>query len=296
MSSNCLFDEPPLVVSPTLATMIGLNEAIVLQQIHYWLHINQKTNQHYRDGRYWTYNSIPQWRESNFPFWSESTVKRIFTSLEKRGILLSAKLYDGHSYDQRKRYSIDYDKLQDVIDEYQKQRIVDLPSGQNDPMDEVNMTRSNGAERPDLTETPTETPSEDSLNVFNGFSLQKTESFSSDVLQKQIIASCHRNEVNDSDMINEVSYIIRYFYFKYYCRFNREHPRLNNKTMDKCVFQLIGGSDNCIVGTLLGEVNRDDYKLMIDKYFETWFADCDYHLPHFVTSNVRELRYYEAVY
>ena len=294
--SSLLFDEPPLVVSPTLATIIGLNEAIVLQQIHYWLQINQKTNNHYRDGRYWTYNSIPQWKENNFPFWSESTVKRTFASLEKKGIVLSAKLYDGHSYDQRKRYSINYDKLQDIIDDFQRSQIVNSPSGQNDPMDEVNMTLSTNSERPDLTETTTETSSEDSLNVFNGFSLQKTKSFSSDILQKQIIGSCHRVGIYSTDMINEVSWIIRYFYFKYYCRFNIEHPRLNNGTMDSCVEQLIGSSDNGIVGDLLSDVDRVDYKQMIDKYFETWFDNCDYHLPHFVASNIRELRYYEAVY
>jgi hypothetical protein len=31
-----LIDSSTLIVLPTLATLIGLNEAIVLQQIHYW--------------------------------------------------------------------------------------------------------------------------------------------------------------------------------------------------------------------------------------------------------------------
>lgn len=35
--NNLLFDEPPIVVSPTLAKMLGdLEEAAILQQIHYW--------------------------------------------------------------------------------------------------------------------------------------------------------------------------------------------------------------------------------------------------------------------
>lgn len=279
--SSLLFDEPPLVVSPTLATIIGLNEAIVLQQIHYWLQINKKTNNHYRDGRYWTYNSIPQWRENNFPFWSESTVKRTFSSLEKKGIVLSAKLYDGHSYDQRKRYSIDYEKLQETINDYEE----NLPSGQNDPMDEVNMIRSN-----------TETSKETSFNVLNGFSSQKTVGFSSSILQKQIIGSCHRNGVDSSDLINEVIYIIRYFYSRYSMYFGTEHPRINNKTMDSVVRNIIDGTENMIVGGLLDAVDRDDYVLMIDKYFDTYFKNCDYNIQHFMTSGIRELRYYEAVY
>lgn len=33
--SKLLLDKLPLQVMPTLATLIGLNEAIVLQQVHY---------------------------------------------------------------------------------------------------------------------------------------------------------------------------------------------------------------------------------------------------------------------
>ena len=40
--SKILFDEQPIVVSRELAKLIGLNEAIVLQQVHYWLEINRK--------------------------------------------------------------------------------------------------------------------------------------------------------------------------------------------------------------------------------------------------------------
>ena len=36
-SHRLLIDEPPLMVLPSLAAVIGLNEAIMLQQIHYWL-------------------------------------------------------------------------------------------------------------------------------------------------------------------------------------------------------------------------------------------------------------------
>ena len=35
--SNLLIDDYPILVLPKLANEIGLNEAIVLQQMHYWL-------------------------------------------------------------------------------------------------------------------------------------------------------------------------------------------------------------------------------------------------------------------
>ena len=35
--SRLLINEPPLIVLPSLAKEIGLNEAIIVQQIQYWL-------------------------------------------------------------------------------------------------------------------------------------------------------------------------------------------------------------------------------------------------------------------
>ncbi|WLF74824.1 hypothetical protein Q3V38_08385 [Limosilactobacillus fermentum] len=46
---SLLIEEPPLQVLPSLAKSIGLNEAIVLQQIHYWI---RKSN-NLKDGHKW---------------------------------------------------------------------------------------------------------------------------------------------------------------------------------------------------------------------------------------------------
>ncbi|MEL1193439.1 replication protein, partial [Staphylococcus epidermidis] len=56
--NNLLIDDYPILVLPKLATEIGLNEAIVLQQMHYWL---KKSNHNY-DGRRWIYNSFSEWQ------------------------------------------------------------------------------------------------------------------------------------------------------------------------------------------------------------------------------------------
>lgn len=50
--NNLLLDEHPLLVMPMLATLIGLNEAIVLQQVHYWLKTKENDQQDYIDGHY----------------------------------------------------------------------------------------------------------------------------------------------------------------------------------------------------------------------------------------------------
>lgn len=84
-----LFDEHPIIANKTLAREIGLNEALILQQINYWIEINKKTGKNFFEGRYWTYNSIKSWRENDFDYMSLDTVKRTFAKLEKQGYLMS---------------------------------------------------------------------------------------------------------------------------------------------------------------------------------------------------------------
>jgi hypothetical protein len=67
IGSHLLLNEYPLIVLPELAVKIGLNESIVLQQIHYWLIQHEKQEIDFHDGRYWVYNSYPEWNKQ-FPF------------------------------------------------------------------------------------------------------------------------------------------------------------------------------------------------------------------------------------
>lgn len=39
----------------------------------------------------------------------------------------------------------------------------------------------------------------------------------------------------------------------------------------------------------------EDYYSMIPKYFETFFPKCNYHIYHFLSGRIRELRYMETV-
>ena len=100
-----LIDEPPLQVLPSLAVDAGLNEAIILQQCHYWL----KMSNNVHDGYKWIYNSYPKWQKQ-FPFWSISTIRRAITNLEKEGYLIVGN-YNKAGFDNTKWYRIDYEKL-----------------------------------------------------------------------------------------------------------------------------------------------------------------------------------------
>lgn len=102
---SMLFNFRPLVVNPELATRIGLNEAIVLQQVNYW--INDKEQGVNFEGRRWVFNSYESWVKQ-FPFWSADTVKRAFTSLVKQGCLDVEQL-NKSQHDRTNYYTINHD-------------------------------------------------------------------------------------------------------------------------------------------------------------------------------------------
>ncbi|WP_419790358.1 replication protein [Staphylococcus chromogenes] len=152
--SKLLIDDYPIQVLPKLAEEIGLNEAIILQQIHYWLN----SSKHNYDGKKWIYNSYPKWIEQ-FPFWSESTIKRTITSLEKQN-LVHVGNYNKVGFDRTKWYSINYTTLN---------KLMTRPSGQNDPTMRSNWHDGIGQNDPtntiDYTETSSETNNNSATNV-----------------------------------------------------------------------------------------------------------------------------------
>lgn len=108
-----LFNEQPVVINRKLAKCLGLKEAVVFQQIHYWLELNKRTKNNFRENKYWTYNSIKAWHENEFDFLSLRTVERTLQKLEKDG-LLESKTFNKMAGDKTKWYTINYDKLLEV--------------------------------------------------------------------------------------------------------------------------------------------------------------------------------------
>lgn len=164
---SLLMPSRPIVINPDLAYSIGLNEAIALQQVNYWL--KETTSGLERDGVRWIYNTTEQWLEQ-FPFWSESTLKRTFTRLKSLGVLKIEQLNKSQR-DMTNYYTINYES--ELLDEVKvtksKGSKCAVPSGQNDTMEEVNVKRSNrskrtaliGSKRPDdPTENTTESTTE----------------------------------------------------------------------------------------------------------------------------------------
>ena len=163
----------PIVINPDLARHVGLNEAIILQQLNYWIEATESGVEH--DGRRWVYNTQEQWREQ-FPFWSVDTVKRAFASLKKQRLILVKQLAK-QKHDRTNYYAIDHARLEEI--EAQTRVVTDEGKlhqskranctnrrGQIAPIEEGRMPPSNGAECPDLyTETTTETTTETSARA-----------------------------------------------------------------------------------------------------------------------------------
>lgn len=76
-SSKLLINESPLVVSPSLAVALGnINEAIILQQLQYWLTRSKKTY----NNRKWIYNPVRDWQKQ-FPWLSKTAITNRLNSL-----------------------------------------------------------------------------------------------------------------------------------------------------------------------------------------------------------------------
>lgn len=96
-----LDEERAIVVKPKLATLIGLNEAIVLQQIMYWL----ARSKNVRDGKVWIYKTYDEWAEE-LPFFSVRTLKRIVDSLRKQGLIETTRKHNKMASDGTLWYTI----------------------------------------------------------------------------------------------------------------------------------------------------------------------------------------------
>ena len=109
--SKLLIDERPLQCQPSLAKALGsADEAIILQQLHYWI---GRTNNIQSDGQKWIYNSMTDWLKQ-FPWIkSRSTLSRYFDDLEKRGLVVTGN-FNKAKFDKTKWYRIDYDALSDL--------------------------------------------------------------------------------------------------------------------------------------------------------------------------------------
>lgn len=201
-----LFNENPLVIDRELAVVIGLNEAMILQQMQYWI----KKSNHSYDGKTWIYNSVSQWKKQ-FPFFSESTINRAIKNLESKGFLFIGN-FNKDRRDRTRWYSINYQELDRVMknaisqnDECNKSKCTNAIS-QNDQMQQVNLTSP-------LPKITTEITTETTTKRLSKKSQSKKASQFPDDFQPNE----HHREIAYSEHVNLETEFIK---FKDYCLAN----------------------------------------------------------------------------
>jgi len=107
-SSKLLINEHPLQTLPTLAKAIGLDKAVILQQIQYWV----STSPHEIKGHQWIYNSYTEWA-LQFPWLTPEGVRYHIRGLEKAGLIVAGK-FNKDTRDKTKWYRINYTKLNKI--------------------------------------------------------------------------------------------------------------------------------------------------------------------------------------
>lgn len=123
-----------------IALTFGDRPALILQQIRYWMRIHEESESqlpedqrvHFKEGRWWVYNSYEEWLAASFGFWSQKTLERHIRALEKAGVLIS-RMFNEHKGDRTKWYTIDFDVLDRLVEECVGTPQTD-PSEQNGPM------------------------------------------------------------------------------------------------------------------------------------------------------------------
>jgi len=139
LEAKLLLPESPLMVLRSLAIAVGLNEAILLQQIHY------KTR---TSGEDWWRATRTELRVE-FPFWSETTIKRALGKLRNQGLVVVRQA----GTDRTNQYRVQYGSLQRL----NLSQIRAVPSGQSGPIPirrsskrKVNGEKAEGS-RPDFS-------------------------------------------------------------------------------------------------------------------------------------------------
>ena len=322
MDCRSLFIDKDKVVlaSVDLACVVGdLEEAVALNQVSYWIEKYKETNHNFKDGKYWVYNSYQKWHDDNFPFWHTSKIQRIFKSLEKKGLLISAN-YNSAGFDKTKWYSIDYAKLQKMMEDYISEKERQSTEDKNSLPDNESSLIENeqsliGSDYPIPEDTP-----EITNRDYQTENTEKEHTVSKDTGKVHTVVS-ERNRQHaqkpidkylalkdkETDMLKRVAMIslrnydeetacevfttIRYFLMRYTQRTGKVHPILSNETLEHIVDTIanFGDWEYGHFENVIGEKGK--FAEIVDEYFNTNFGEINggetnYRLPHFVSDEI----------
>lgn len=92
------------VFDTDVAKKYGVNAAIILQNIGYWIKQNEANETNFYDGRYWTFNSKRAYSEL-FPYMSKRQIETAFQKLIEDGVIVTGN-YNKLAYDRTLWYAL----------------------------------------------------------------------------------------------------------------------------------------------------------------------------------------------
>jgi antibiotic biosynthesis monooxygenase (ABM) superfamily enzyme len=88
---------------PKIAKRVGVNAAVLYQNIVWWCAKNAANRHNEHGGRFWTYNSVKAWAEL-FPYLTSKQIRSALDRLEAEGLIVSG-IFNVSAYDRTKWYS-----------------------------------------------------------------------------------------------------------------------------------------------------------------------------------------------
>lgn len=134
-----------------LAKQYGIEEAIILKHIFFWVQKNEANQKHFHDGRYWTFNSCKAFAEI-FPYMTPKTIRRVMKYLEEKGLVLVGN-FNPSAYDRTHWYALSDKALSHftIRENGSSQMVSPIPDVNHIPS--ISLVSSSIKNKPDTTDT-----------------------------------------------------------------------------------------------------------------------------------------------
>lgn len=88
----------------SIAEKYGVNIAIFLSNMAFWIKKNQANHKHFHEGRYWTYNTIQAYSVL-FPYWSLKQMRLVLDKLKESSLVITGN-FNATLYDRTQWYAL----------------------------------------------------------------------------------------------------------------------------------------------------------------------------------------------
>lgn len=145
-----------------IAKEYGVNAAIIVQHLAFWIAKNKANEKYYHEGRYWTYSSTKAFAEI-FDYMTVDQIRTALNKLKKAGVIVTGN-FNSMKYDRTTWYAFG-DNAKSILENY-KIHLGKIPNGSGEnpePIPDIitdirkDIRRDKRGQSPKTT-TPTRTP------------------------------------------------------------------------------------------------------------------------------------------